>query len=80
MLVGKENVGKTSIRQCLQSRSLKKLIKLKKEQGPNVSTDGIDMELWEPSEEERGTVPLTFSIWDFAGQEGFPFFFFKNLF
>jgi hypothetical protein len=41
MLVGKENVGKTSLRQCLQAKSIKQLIKMKKEQGWNISTDGI---------------------------------------
>jgi hypothetical protein len=44
---------------------------MKKEQGWNLSTDGIDMEAWVPTEEERGKVPpISFSIWDFAGQEG----------
>ena len=32
------------------------------------------MDAWVPTEEERGKVPpISFSIWDFAGQEGIPF-------
>jgi hypothetical protein len=35
---------------------------------PNVSTDGIEMEEWEP-EDDGGTHHISFTIWDFAGQE-----------
>lgn len=34
---------------------------------PNISTDGIDILSWE--HEEEGYPPITFGIWDFAGQE-----------
>src|SRR5271163_1429530 len=37
-------------------------------QAPNVSTDGIEMEEWEP-EDDGGSHPISFTIWDFAGQE-----------
>jgi hypothetical protein len=35
---------------------------------PNLSTDGIDMEEWEP-EDDSGSRHVSFTIWDFAGQE-----------
>ena len=44
---------------------------MKKEQGWNLSTDGIDMEAWVPTEDEKGKAAnISFNIWDFAGQEG----------
>lgn len=39
---------------------------------PNVSTDGIEMEEWEP-EDDGGSHHISFTIWDFAGQEVLPF-------
>eukprot|EP01113_Clastostelium_recurvatum_P033783 TRINITY_DN4506_c0_g1_i4.p1 TRINITY_DN4506_c0_g1~~TRINITY_DN4506_c0_g1_i4.p1 ORF type:complete len:2236 (+),score=435.24 TRINITY_DN4506_c0_g1_i4:18-6725(+) len=35
----------------------------------NLSTDGIDMVDWKPFHDEDKAKSLTFSIWDFAGQE-----------
>lgn len=35
---------------------------------PNVSTDGIEMEEWQP-EDDGGSHHISFTIWDFAGQE-----------
>eukprot|EP01132_Coremiostelium_polycephalum_P000699 gene699-862_t len=98
MLVGQENVGKTSIAKCLKkevvpvSKKLRQTIGFAKKNkhtslldteigisGPagvginplnttlNLSTDGIDMDDWRPPSEDQ--LPVTFSIWDFAGQE-----------
>eukprot|EP01114_Cavostelium_apophysatum_P023321 TRINITY_DN8743_c0_g1_i4.p1 TRINITY_DN8743_c0_g1~~TRINITY_DN8743_c0_g1_i4.p1 ORF type:complete len:2119 (-),score=526.12 TRINITY_DN8743_c0_g1_i4:35-6391(-) len=64
MLLGRENVGKTSIRHCLQARNAKELTKIKKL--PNLSTDGIELEDWSPEGTFR---PFSFQFWDFAGQD-----------
>eukprot|EP01119_Soliformovum_irregulare_P012881 TRINITY_DN3370_c0_g1_i1.p1 TRINITY_DN3370_c0_g1~~TRINITY_DN3370_c0_g1_i1.p1 ORF type:complete len:2124 (-),score=675.67 TRINITY_DN3370_c0_g1_i1:56-5518(-) len=64
MLVGKENVGKTSLKQCLlKAKNAKKI--------PNISTDGVAIEGWIPEEDEkaRSKIPISFNIWDFGGQE-----------
>ncbi|KAF2075746.1 hypothetical protein CYY_002928 [Polysphondylium violaceum] len=97
MLVGQENVGKTSIAKCLKkeiipvSKKFRQTIGLgtKKSKTPtlaeseaftpsgainplnttlNISTDGINMDDWRPPTEDQSP-PVTFSIWDFAGQE-----------
>ncbi|EGC38713.1 hypothetical protein DICPUDRAFT_148631 [Dictyostelium purpureum] len=100
MLVGQENVGKTSIAKCLKkeiipvSKKLRQTIGLgtKKNKTPtlmeqsssidfnapqninplntslNISTDGINMDDWRPPSEDQSPA-VTFSIWDFAGQE-----------
>jgi small GTP-binding protein len=61
MLVGKENVGKTSVRDCIARR---------KKRGPNLSTDGVDLETVVLPINIGGTTRnLTFNVWDFAGQE-----------
>ncbi|GAM27829.1 hypothetical protein SAMD00019534_110050 [Acytostelium subglobosum LB1] len=100
MLVGQENVGKTSIAKCLKkdvapvavTQILRKGLGLglssKKKQASsdadsqfginplnttmNLSTDGIDMEVWRPSassQDDASSPPVTFNLWDFAGQE-----------
>ena len=57
MLVGKENVGKTTIVRCLQGKKY-----------PEESTIGVDIGEW--SYHPRLFTPIfTFSVWDFAGQE-----------
>lgn len=38
--------------------------------GANLSTDGIDLDYWNPFEEDKGKAPVAFNIWDFGGQEG----------
>jgi GTPase SAR1 family protein len=62
MLVGKEKVGKTSVRDCFARR---------KKRGPNLSTDGVDLEtIVYPMQLAGGqTRNVTFNVWDFAGQE-----------
>jgi len=85
MIVGQENVGKTTLLKTLREK------KKKVASGPNISTDGIAIDNWvfqgqfEEKEDEtngtNGTVTsngnrtikkkqdVTLSIWDFAGQE-----------
>lgn len=76
MIVGQENVGKTTLLQRLQNRKHK----TKKGQKDNfatisISTDGIDIEEWQLNvnfKTPEGKVkkqPVNFSVWDFAGQE-----------
>eukprot|EP01133_Synstelium_polycarpum_P006723 gene6723-7816_t len=104
MLVGQENVGKTSIAKCLKkevvpvSKKLRQTIGFTKRPKDaddtmlptahggggggngglcplntnlNLSTDGIDMDDWRPSAQDDASnaPPVTFSVWDFAGQE-----------
>ena len=53
-------MGKTTL--------LKALLKGKKKKKPaNISTDGIDIERWSLKTNNKQTI--TFSAWDFAGQE-----------
>ena len=84
VLVGEEFVGKTSLRMQLLNSCATKSSKKKRKQrgtelqlaGPSddlaapVATDGIDIEDWEPmGTDEDGLEPITFSVWDFAGQQ-----------
>lgn len=84
VLVGEEFVGKTSLRmQLLNSCATKASKKKRKHRGTElqlngasdelaapVATDGIDIEDWEPvGTDEDGLEPITFSVWDFAGQQ-----------
>jgi GTPase SAR1 family protein len=72
MIVGQENVGKTSIAKCLKQMGAKLP---KPNRAPvTVSTDGIDIDDWIPITGEASAVnseksPLRFNVWDFAGQE-----------
>lgn len=84
VFVGEEFVGKTSLRmQLLNSCATKASKKKRKNRGTElqlagasdelaapVATDGIDIEDWEPvGTDEDGLEPITFSVWDFAGQQ-----------
>ena len=68
MVVGQENVGKTTVINHLQNK--KKVPK----GGVSMSTDGIDICEWEmkinvkDQHQRTKQIPLIFSIWDFAGQ------------
>ena len=57
MLVGKENVGKTTIVRCLQGKKY-----------PNESTIGVDIGEWKCGP-YLFKPTFYFSVWDFAGQE-----------
>jgi len=74
MFVGKENAGKTSLSFYLQNN--------KKMEKPPLSTDGIDINTWEIPfssmsaelsdkymQDNWSNKPVSFSVWDFAGQE-----------
>ncbi|KAF2071594.1 hypothetical protein CYY_007084 [Polysphondylium violaceum] len=74
MIVGQENVGKTTLLKTLREKKKKAAL------GPNISTDGISIDNWvfsgqfeEKEEENNRTIKkkqdVTLSIWDFAGQE-----------
>ena len=63
MIVGQENVGKSTLLHALRQVKLKKRSKR-----PNISTDGIDISDWEVRDSESKK-PIIFSAWDFAGQE-----------
>eukprot|EP00026_Physarum_polycephalum_P000251 Phypoly_transcript_00251.p1 GENE.Phypoly_transcript_00251~~Phypoly_transcript_00251.p1 ORF type:complete len:1880 (+),score=208.43 Phypoly_transcript_00251:799-5640(+) len=69
MLVGAENVGKTTTSRILREEMDGSMGKKKQPPttAPNISTDGIDVHQWEY--EEEGYPPVTLGIWDFAGQE-----------
>ena len=71
MIVGQENVGKTSL-----MRALKKEKKGKKEkkEDRNLATDGIDIHEWHVK--SNSVEEIEFSSWDFAGQVFFFFSFF----
>src|SRR4051794_1505919 len=61
MLVGKENVGKTSLRDCFARR---------KKRGVNLSTDGVDIETLSCQVNANGAQRnIKLNVWDFAGQE-----------
>jgi small GTP-binding protein len=73
MLVGQENVGKTSLLNALKKKrkNLGPVAKITKQTAP-LSTDGIDIETWQlpifiPRLKRKEVVTL--SVWDFAGQE-----------
>ena len=61
MFVGQENVGKSSLLHALMNLKNKKRVKR-----GNISTDGIDIERWTFKTNKQN---ITFSAWDFAGQE-----------
>lgn len=62
MLVGQENVGKTTL-----LHAMRQLQKKQRGKRNNISTDGIDIESWNIKTSDKRQ--LTFSAWDFAGQE-----------
>eukprot|EP00007_Cunea_sp_BSH-02190019_P005553 CAMPEP_0174232408 /NCGR_PEP_ID=MMETSP0417-20130205/2700_1 /TAXON_ID=242541 /ORGANISM="Mayorella sp, Strain BSH-02190019" /LENGTH=2427 /DNA_ID=CAMNT_0015310457 /DNA_START=88 /DNA_END=7371 /DNA_ORIENTATION=+ len=66
MIVGQENVGKTSLLRCLtRKKNAKGKLDLE-----TMSTDGIDIESWEFTTTIAGQKQeVTLSAWDFAGQE-----------
>ncbi|KAK5576072.1 hypothetical protein RB653_007210 [Dictyostelium firmibasis] len=77
MIVGQENVGKTTLLKTLKEKKKKAT-----PGGPNISTDGIAIDQWvfsclfeeldETSQNGRmikKKQDITLSIWDFAGQE-----------
>jgi len=76
MVVGQENVGKTSLLRCFREEKEKSKLKLGKKQkathttSVSVATDGIDIHDWiENVTLKDGTkVELTINAWDFAGQ------------
>jgi len=60
MIVGDENVGKTSLLNCLKQEKKK----------DTIAIDGIDIQDWvENIIVENNKVELKFSVWDFAGQD-----------
>jgi small GTP-binding protein len=63
MLVGKENVGKTSLREAFTNRKKRSAVKL--------STDGIDIETVACSVQASNgaAVSIRLNVWDFAGQD-----------
>eukprot|EP01113_Clastostelium_recurvatum_P022441 TRINITY_DN2678_c0_g1_i3.p1 TRINITY_DN2678_c0_g1~~TRINITY_DN2678_c0_g1_i3.p1 ORF type:complete len:2207 (+),score=796.21 TRINITY_DN2678_c0_g1_i3:224-6844(+) len=68
MLVGAENVGKTSSSRCLREEIASDKKRNANPSAPStISTDGIDIGQWDY--EEEGMPTINFSIWDFAGQE-----------
>jgi len=61
MVVGDENVGKTSLLNCLRGPKQKK---------ETIATDGIDIHEWSENATIEGQkVPIRFDAWDFAGQD-----------
>ncbi|KAL6054440.1 Myotubularin-like phosphatase domain [Balamuthia mandrillaris] len=79
LVVGQENVGKTSVLAALKSsahknssNNNKKRHRLWQPQSPPLSTDGIDIEEWRMNVHlppPEGKKKVTLSVWDFAGQE-----------
>ena len=59
LILGKENVGKTTL--------LKRILKNWNSKEERISTDGIDMKKWKPWNREFENTEVYF--WDFAGQE-----------
>jgi GTPase SAR1 family protein len=83
MVVGQENVGKTTLIRSLNKKKVKKISKSPTSLGlPNMSTDGIDIEDWSIEvtfkDKDKDAKPrkqnVTFSVWDFAGQGIFLYF------
>eukprot|EP01114_Cavostelium_apophysatum_P022155 TRINITY_DN7922_c0_g2_i4.p1 TRINITY_DN7922_c0_g2~~TRINITY_DN7922_c0_g2_i4.p1 ORF type:complete len:1489 (-),score=439.35 TRINITY_DN7922_c0_g2_i4:127-4593(-) len=72
LVVGQENVGKTTLIRKLNS---KKKVDAKKRavnaSVSTISTDGIDIDEWQMHVDfaDNKNQPVNFSIWDFAGQE-----------
>ena len=62
MIVGQENVGKSTLLHALRQEGKKQKVKRS-----NISTDGIDIAKWVVKTSDK--ISLTFSAWDFAGQE-----------
>ena len=78
MIVGQENVGKTSVMKALKRKTEKKRLEGVREAGGlgggegerNVATDGIDIGEWVvKSSLLGGEERVEFSSWDFAGQD-----------
>lgn len=64
MFIGNGNVGKTSLLNCFLSKKKSTLEK----PSPNIATDGIDIHDW-VIPNISGKHDLSFSVWDFAGQD-----------
>lgn len=70
MVVGQENVGKTTLLQALRNTS-----KTIGDHSTPLSTDGIDIATWKvkldkgDKQENKKAKKIEFSCWDFAGQE-----------
>ncbi|EGG24144.1 leucine-rich repeat-containing protein [Cavenderia fasciculata] len=75
MIVGQENVGKTTLLKTLRDRKKKPSVA-----GPNISTDGIVIDNWvfngqfddidvDSGRPIKKKQDITLSVWDFAGQE-----------
>jgi GTPase SAR1 family protein len=71
MIIGKENVGKTTLRKRLIASSNSNRLNIIPNSEP--MTHGIDIESWK--DDKRNTL---FSIWDFAYYFYFCFICFKN--
>ena len=74
MFVGDGNVGKTSLLRALKRRRErikegKKAGKDKKEKDENIATDGIHISDYEYQDPKDANMLITYSCWDFAGQE-----------
>lgn len=71
MVVGKEAVGKTSLIRCIQKATKRIAVDLN---DVPVSTEGIDIERWQPKKlptnisSKKKTIP-EFFLWDLGGQE-----------
>src|SRR3990167_6869659 len=78
LVVGKENVGKTSLIKKLQKSSIKKSKNITQKvdtssgSATSISTDGIDIDKLDFYSKDRGK-NIEFSAWDFAGQGFFQF-------
>jgi len=78
MIVGQENVGKTSLLNCLL-RTGDKSTKNKKAVNKTISTDGIDIHTYnfncpvnengKPAADGKNTQIVSLTAWDFGGQE-----------
>jgi GTPase SAR1 family protein len=79
-VVGQANVGKSALVRCLKELGSQggRFLKLSARAPSTISTDGIEINTWEPKDSSGGgdepgseeeTAPIQFSVWDFAGQE-----------
>eukprot|EP00026_Physarum_polycephalum_P000783 Phypoly_transcript_00784.p1 GENE.Phypoly_transcript_00784~~Phypoly_transcript_00784.p1 ORF type:complete len:1126 (+),score=166.43 Phypoly_transcript_00784:12-3389(+) len=64
MVVGQENVGKTTLLQALRNTT-----KMMGDHSIPLSTDGIDIATWKVKLDKVTKKKIEFSCWDFAGQE-----------
>ena len=63
MIIGNENVGKTTLKKRLIESSKAEKVKIDKKNEESM-THGVDIESWKDEENN-----IFFSIWDFAGHE-----------